>query len=74
LIVPAVSPRQRDRTTASLSMDGGTSVRTLDELSTNRADETPDADDAIDLVRVGEDGSWQIPRPRLVVSLPTDRR
>ena len=74
LIVPAVSPRQRDRTTAALSMDGGTSVRTLEELNTNPAAETPDADEAIDLVRGDEDGSWQMPRPRLVVSLPADRR
>jgi hypothetical protein len=68
LVVPAVSTRQRHRTTAALSMDGGTSVRTLDELNTKPADE------ALDLVRVDEDGSWQMPRPRLVVPLPTDRR
>ena len=68
-IAPAVSPRQRDRTTAALSLDGGTSVRTLDELNTTPAAETPHADEAIDLVRGDQDGSWQMPRPR---PLPAD--
>ena len=74
LVVPAVSTRQRHRTAVALSMDAGTSVHTLDELNTKPADEAPDAHEAIDLVRVHEDGSWQMPRPRLVVSLPMDRR
>ena len=69
-IVPAVSPRQRDRTTAALSMDGGTSVRTLDELDMNPPAEPPGADEPIELVRGDQDGSWQMRRPRL--SLPAD--
>ena len=64
-----LSFRQRDRTTAALSMDGGTSVRTLDELNMTPAAEPPRADAAIDLVRGDQDGSWQMPRPR---SLPAD--
>ena len=64
-VVHTVSSRQGHRTTAAFSMAGGTCVRTLDELNPNPADEALDADDALDLVRVDEDGSWQMPRRRL---------
>jgi hypothetical protein len=74
LAVPDVSTRQRHRTAAAFSIVGGMSARTLDELNTNPADETPDIDEAIDLVRGDEDGSWQMPRRGLVVSLPTHHR
>ena len=72
LAVPTASTRQRHRTTAALSMVGGMGVRTLDELKAD-PDETLDADQALDLVRVDGDGSWQLP-DAADVQCGTDRR
>jgi hypothetical protein len=47
----------RDHARAAVIVAAGTCVRTLDEP--NRSD----ADDALDLVRMDDDGGWQMPRP-----------
>ena len=47
----------RDHASAAITVAAGTCVRTLDEP--NRSD----ADDALDLVRMDDDGGWQMPRP-----------
>jgi hypothetical protein len=52
-----VSHRHRDKGSAAVSIDRGTSVRTLDEAKMNTAE------DALDLVRMDDDGGWQITRP-----------
>ena len=49
--------KQRDRASAGLTMAAGACVRTLDEPN-RRA-----ADDALDLVRMDDDGGWQRARP-----------
>ena len=49
--------RQRNRASAGLTMAAGTCVRTLDEPSLIAAD------DALDLVRMDDDGGWQTSRP-----------
>ena len=48
--------RHLDQAKAAITMAAGTGVRTLDE--TNRRA----ADDALDLVRMDDDGGWQRPR------------
>jgi hypothetical protein len=47
----------RDHATAPIIVAAGTCVRTLDEPSRS------EADDALDLVRMDDDGGWQMPRP-----------
>jgi hypothetical protein len=56
-VVHVVSHRQRHRSSAAISMVGGTCVRTLDEANRNTAE------DALDLVRLDDDGGWQMARP-----------
>ena len=48
---------RRDQASAAITMTAGTGVRTLDEP--NRSE----ADDALDLVRMDDDGGWQVTRP-----------
>jgi hypothetical protein len=48
--------RQRDGASAGLTMAAGTCVRTLDEPNRMTAD-------ALDLVRMDDDGGWQMTRP-----------
>ena len=47
----------RDYAGAAITVAAGTCVRSLDEP--NRSD----TDDALDLVRMDDDGGWQMPRP-----------
>jgi hypothetical protein len=47
----------RDHARAAITVAAGTCVRTLDEPNPS------DADDALDLVRMDDDGGWQIARP-----------
>jgi hypothetical protein len=47
----------RDRATAASTMAAGIGVRTLDEPNRSTAD------DALDLVRMDDDGGWQMARP-----------
>lgn len=56
--VRVVPSRQRDQANAAITMTAGTGVRTLDEPNRRTA-----ADDALDLVRLDDDGGWQMPRP-----------
>jgi hypothetical protein len=53
-------PRQRARASAAITMAAGTHARTLDEPNGSRR-----ADDALDLVRMDDDGGWQMARPPL---------
>lgn len=48
---------QRDQPTAAITLAAATGVCTLDELRRKTAD------DALDLVRMDDDGGWQMPRP-----------
>ena len=56
-VVRAVPSRHRHKTSVAITIAAGTCVRTLDE-----PDETT-ADDALDLVRMDDDGGWQMARP-----------
>jgi hypothetical protein len=56
-VVHVVSDRQLDKRSAAISMNRGTCVRTLEEADVNTAE------DAIDLVRMDDDGGWQMARP-----------
>ena len=49
--------RHRDQATAAITIAAGTCVRALDEPNGSTAD------DALDLVRMDDDGGWQMPRP-----------
>ena len=51
------SHRRRDKRRAAFSIDRGTCVRTLDEAKMNTAE------DALDLVRMDDDGGWHIAGP-----------
>ena len=51
------APRRRDRASAAIMVAAGTCVHPLDEP--NRRER----DDALDLVRMDDDGGWQMPRP-----------
>jgi hypothetical protein len=51
------SPRHRNQASAAIIVAAGTCVRPLDEP--NRSER----DDALDLVRMDDDGGWQVPRP-----------
>jgi hypothetical protein len=50
--------RHRDQPSAAMTVTAGTGVRPLDEP--NRRE----SDDALDLVRMDDDGGWQMPRPQ----------
>jgi uncharacterized membrane protein len=56
-VVHVVSHRQLDKRSAAISMDCGTGVRPLEEADVNTAE------DALDLVRMDDDGGWQMARP-----------
>ena len=56
-VVRVLPSRDRDKTSAAITMAAGTCVRTLDELNVSTAD------DALDLVRMDDDGGWQMARP-----------
>jgi hypothetical protein len=56
-VIHVVSHRQRDKRSAAISINRGTCVRTLDEANMNTAE------DALDLVRMDDDGGWQMARP-----------
>ena len=56
-VVRAVPSRHQHKTSVAITVAAGTCVRTLDEP--NRSD----ADDALDLVRMDDDGGWQMARP-----------
>ena len=47
----------RDQASAAITTAAGTGVRTLDEPNRSTAD------DALDLVRMDDDGGWQMTRP-----------
>ena len=57
-LVRVDAPGHRDRASAAIMVAAGTCVRPLDEP--NRCER----DDALDLVRMDDDGGWQMPRPR----------
>jgi hypothetical protein len=56
-VVRAVPSRHRHKTTVAITLAAGTCVRTLDAPH----ESTPD--DALDLVRMDDDGGWQVARP-----------
>ena len=56
-LVPVLSSGRQDKTSAAITMGAGTCVRTLDEPNRHTAD------DALDLVRMDDDGGWQMTRP-----------
>jgi hypothetical protein len=56
-VVHVVSDTQLHQRSAAISMNRGTSVRTLEEADLNTAE------DAIDLGRLDDDGGWQMARP-----------
>jgi hypothetical protein len=56
--VRVLPSRHRDRPSTAVTLAAGTAVRTLDEPNRNAAD------DALDLVRMDDDGGWQMPRDR----------
>jgi hypothetical protein len=55
--VNRISHRQRNKRSAAIAVDRGTYVRTLEEADVNTAQ------DALDLVRMDDDGGWQMARP-----------
>jgi hypothetical protein len=57
-VVRGVPSRHRHKTSVAITMAAGTCVRTL-----NEPNETTTADDALDLVRMDDDGGWQMARP-----------
>ena len=56
-VVRVPPSRHHDQASVAVRMTAGTCVRTLDEP--NRRER----DDALDLVRMDDDGGWQMPRP-----------
>jgi hypothetical protein len=56
-VVRVVPSRHRHKTSVAITMAAGTCVRTLDEPHASTAD------DALDLVRMDDDGGWQMARP-----------
>lgn len=56
-LVPVRPPGHRDQASEGIAMAGGICARTL-EAPVRRA-----ADDALDLVRMDDDGGWQMARP-----------
>jgi len=57
-LVPVLSSARRDNTSAAITTGAGTRVRTHDDEPTVNA-----AADALDLVRMDDDGGWHIGRP-----------
>lgn len=55
--VRAVPGRHRPEATVAITMATGICVRSLDERNQSAAD------DALELVRMDDDGGWQMPRP-----------
>ena len=56
--LPRVPPsRHRDQASEGIVVAGGICARTLEESNRNAAD------DALDLVRMDDDGGWQMARP-----------
>jgi hypothetical protein len=56
-LVRVLPSGHRDQPRVATTMPAGTGVRTLDEPNRSAAD------DALDLVRMDDDGGWQMPRP-----------
>jgi hypothetical protein len=56
-VIGAVPSRHRQKTSVAVTMVAGTCVRALGEPNESTAD------DALDLVRMDDDGGWQIARP-----------
>jgi hypothetical protein len=56
-LVRVLPSGHRDRASAAITVATGTGVRTLDEPNESTAD------DALDLVRMDDDGGWQIAQP-----------
>jgi hypothetical protein len=56
-LVRVLPSRHRDQASRAITMAEGTGMRTLD--APNRST----ADDALDLVRMDDDGGWQMTRP-----------
>ena len=56
-VVRAVPSRHRHKTSVAMTMAAGACVRPLDEPNESTAD------DALDLVRMDDDGGWQMRRP-----------
>lgn len=56
-LVRVLSSGHRDQPSAAITLAAGTGVCTLDEPNRSTAD------DALDLVRMDDDGGWQMPRP-----------
>ena len=56
--VGVLPSRHRDQASAAITVAAGTRVRTLAEPNRSAA-----ADDALDLVRMDDDGGWQMRRP-----------
>ena len=55
--VRVLPSRDRNQASAAITTAAGTGVRTLDEPNRSTAD------DALDLVRMDDDGGWQMTRP-----------
>ncbi len=56
-LVRVLPSGHRDQPSAAITLAAGTGVCTLDEPNRSIAD------DALDLVRMDDDGGWQMPRP-----------
>ena len=56
-LVRVSSSRQREQPSPRITIAGGTCVRVLEQPNRSAADE------ALDLVRIDDDGGWQMPRP-----------
>ena len=56
-LVRVLPSGHRDQPSAAITLAGGTGIRALDEPN-RRA-----ADDALDLLRMDDDGGWQMARP-----------
>lgn len=56
-LVRVLPSGHRDQPSAATTLAAGTGVRTLDEPNRSTAD------NALDLVRMDDDGGWQMPRP-----------
>ena len=66
-LVRVLPSGHREQASAAMTMAAGTRVRTLDER--NRSS----ADGALDLIRIDDDGGWQMTLPPANRSRPPDR-
>jgi hypothetical protein len=57
-LVRVLPSGHRDQATAAITMPAGTGVRTLDDPNRSAAE------DALDLLRMDDDGGWQMARPQ----------